>query len=51
MTDQPAVHACPVSGSTQMPCCGRTPFEVPRTDRITNDSDSVTCGKPTAPTA
>jgi hypothetical protein len=26
-----------------MPCCGRTPFEVPRTDRMTTDADAVTC--------
>lgn len=26
-----------------MPCCGRTPFEVPRTDRITLDPALVTC--------
>lgn len=37
-------HQCPPEGSGIMPCCGRTPFEVPRTDRMTLDSDSVTCG-------
>lgn len=26
-----------------MPCCGRTPFEVPRTDRIAEDPSLVTC--------
>jgi hypothetical protein len=27
-----------------MPCCDRTPFHVPRTDRITEDQSLVTCG-------
>ena len=26
-----------------MPCCGLTPFEVPRTDRMTLDPALVTC--------
>lgn len=26
-----------------MPCCGRTPFEVPRDDRMTLDESLVTC--------
>ncbi len=26
-----------------MPCCGLTPFEVPRTDRMTLDPKLVTC--------
>jgi hypothetical protein len=37
-------HACPSSGSSVMPCCGRLPFEVPTTDRITV-SGVVTCGE------
>jgi hypothetical protein len=36
-------HACPPDGSGIMPCCGRTPFEVPRTDRMTLDPSLVTC--------
>lgn len=31
---QPA-HQCPPDGSAVTPCCGRTPFELPRTDRMT----------------
>lgn len=27
-------HMCPPKGSGTMPCCGRTPFEVPDTDRM-----------------
>lgn len=42
MSDGP-VHACPPDGSGIMPCCGRTPFEVPRTDRMTSDPALVTC--------
>jgi hypothetical protein len=42
------VHQCPPDGAGVMPCCGRTPFEVPRTDRMTADASAVTC-KPNAP--
>ncbi|MFE3326856.1 hypothetical protein [Streptomyces sp. NPDC059176] len=42
----PVAHACPPKGSGVMPCCGRTPFEVPRTDRISVDPFEVTCGQP-----
>jgi hypothetical protein len=44
-TPQPTevVHACPPDGSGLTPCCGRTPFELPRTDRMTDDPDMVTC--------
>ncbi len=38
------VHACPVDGSGITGCCGRVPFELPRTDRMTRDPDAVTCG-------
>ena len=38
----PPVHACPPQGSGVMPCCGRTPFDVPRTDRMTS-TEEVTC--------
>ena len=39
-------HQCPPSGSGVMPCCGLTPFEAPRTDRMTLDPALVTCGAP-----
>lgn len=46
-TDGPAVpetvHACPPDGSGLTPCCGRTPFELPRTDRISSEPAAVTC--------
>lgn len=35
------VHACPPGGRT--PCCGKTVWELPLTDRITADSKYVTC--------
>jgi hypothetical protein len=39
-------HACPPDdGGGLMPCCGLTPFEVPRTDRMTLDPELVTCHK------
>lgn len=37
-------HRCPEGSEAAMPCCGRTPFEVPWTDRLTEDPESVTCG-------
>jgi hypothetical protein len=45
------VHACPPKGSGIMPCCGRTPFEVPSTDQMTLEPASVTCVTPPAVTA
>jgi hypothetical protein len=38
------IHQCPQDGDGGlMPCCGLTPFEVPRTDRMTLDPALVTC--------
>jgi len=42
------VHACPPHGAAMTPCCARTPFELPRTDRMTLDPGAVTC-TPTSP--
>lgn len=39
------VHLCPPAGSGVMLCCGRTPFNVPYTDRMTTDRNAVTCNK------
>jgi hypothetical protein len=36
------VHRCPPDGGLT-PRCGKTPFELPRTDRITSDPARVTC--------
>lgn len=38
------VHACPPDGTQLTPCCGETPFDLPRTDQITLDPALVTCG-------
>jgi hypothetical protein len=38
-------HQCPPDGQYVTPCCGLTPFELPRGDRITEDPALVTCGK------
>lgn len=38
----PPIHACPPEGSGVMPCCGKTPFEVPSIDRMTS-TEEVTC--------
>lgn len=37
------VHRCPPGSSNMMPCCGQTPFEVPRWHRMTLDAALVTC--------
>lgn len=37
------VHACPPEGAAVAPCCYRTPFDLPRADRITLDRAAVTC--------
>lgn len=42
-TPAETVHACPPDGSGITPCCGRTPFELPRTDRISSEEGTVTC--------
>ncbi|MEV6791293.1 hypothetical protein AB0M87_04670 [Streptomyces sp. NPDC051320] len=39
------VHACPPDGSGLTPCCGRTPFELPLTDRISSEAPT-TCTRP-----
>jgi hypothetical protein len=36
-------HRCPAKGEFLMPCCGLTPYEVPRTDRMTLAAELVTC--------
>jgi hypothetical protein len=36
------VHGCPPDGSGVTPCCGRTPFELPLSDRISSEAP-VTC--------
>lgn len=37
------IHLIPPIGSGIMPCCGKTPFDVPKTDRMTLDRAKVTC--------
>ena len=36
-------HRRPPDGESLMPCCGLTPFEAPRTDRMTLAGELVTC--------
>lgn len=38
------IHALPPVGSGLTPCCGRTPFELPLTDRISSEVP-ITCGR------
>lgn len=40
-----AIHACPPKGAALTPCCQRTPFELPRTDRITVLPEKVNCDR------
>jgi hypothetical protein len=42
-TEPEVTHRCPPDGGGLMPCCGLSPFEVSRTDRITQDPALVTC--------
>ncbi|WP_309129463.1 hypothetical protein [Microbacterium sp.] len=37
------VHACPVNGSGVTGCCGKTLYEIPVTDRVTQNRHQVTC--------
>lgn len=37
------VHACPPDDAGLTPCCGRTPFELPPSHRMTLDAEKVTC--------
>jgi hypothetical protein len=37
------VHMAPPGNKGVMPCCGRTPFELRATDRLTLDQARVTC--------
>ena len=39
-------HQCPPDGGGGlMPCCGLTPFEAPKTDRMTLEPGLVTCAR------
>ncbi|MEU1078184.1 hypothetical protein ABZ404_36965 [Streptomyces sp. NPDC005878] len=42
------VHGCPPDGSGLTPCCGRTPFELPLTDRISSEAPTTCPGRTTA---
>lgn len=43
------VHIAPAPGSGLTPCCGKTPFELPRTDRMASEHADVTCPAPLLP--
>lgn len=42
---EPLVHLA-TAGDGHVHCCGRTPFELPRTDLITMDPHGATCKGP-----
>jgi hypothetical protein len=50
IADGITTHACPPDNSALTPCCGKTPFELARTDRLTYDLAEITCthDKPSA---
>jgi hypothetical protein len=37
------IHACPVGDGALTPCCGKSPFELPGTSRMSVDASLVTC--------
>ena len=37
------IHRCPQIGEFVTPCCGKSPFALPGTDRMTLDAELVTC--------
>lgn len=39
----PTTHATPPDGSGITPCCKRTPFELPRSEQMTDEQSLVTC--------
>ena len=41
------IHRCPRTGEGLTPCCGKTPFELPRHDRLAVNDDDVTCPEST----
>lgn len=49
--DVEVVHLGPESGEDAMLCCGRSPFDVGRFDRITWDAAAMTCGRAERSTA
>lgn len=40
------VHQCPPVGGATTPCCNKSPFDLPRTDRLVIGENYVTCGRP-----
>lgn len=49
-TVREVVHRCPLPGAGTTPCCGRTPFELDVTSRLTEDDALVTCSRPLSAT-
>jgi hypothetical protein len=42
----PVVHSCPFKGSGDiMPCCGKTPFDIPRWHRLSTKPELVNCDR------
>lgn len=43
LANDETIHLSPLLGDAVTPCCGRTPFELPRSDRLTVHDVLVTC--------
>ena len=41
----PTTHLAPPPDHGHTPCCGRTVYELPIGDRLTNSAEKVTCGE------
>jgi hypothetical protein len=41
--DPEVIHHCPPDGRRATLCCDQTPFDLPRTDRLTLDAALVNC--------
>jgi hypothetical protein len=48
MIETEVLHARPEPGDLASPCCGRTLEQLPRYDRISLETELVTCGRLTA---
>lgn len=52
MEHSQVTHRCPPAGEDLTPCCGHSPLELSRSDRLTLDDALVTCQPaPAAPAA
>ena len=47
VVEREVFHGIPTNEANgRTPCCGRSPSELPRRDRLTTNGDLITCGGP-----